>query len=74
MDPTSALPYVNKAILFVQSKNDPITAEEYFKKAMEIDPLGDVVYGPLAQLYLTLNRVEEAISVYDKAVSEMRFD
>jgi Tfp pilus assembly protein PilF len=72
MYPHSSLPYINKGMLYLQVKNDPVTAETLLKKAIDLDPLSDIAYGPLAQLYLTQNRVEEAIEIYNRAIEFAR--
>ncbi|KAJ3206110.1 TOM (translocase of outer membrane) complex component, partial [Clydaea vesicula] len=72
LNPNSSLPYINKALLYLQARNDAATAEKLLKKAIEIDPYGDVAFGPLAQLYLTQNRVAEAREVYDKSIAAAR--
>ena len=53
-------------------RGDPTTAETLFKKAIELDPLSDIAYGPLAQLYLTQNKIQDAIAIYNRAVEFAR--
>lgn len=59
-------------MLYLQLRGDPLKAEEMFKKAIELDPMSDIAYGPLAQLYLTQNKIQEAIEVYDRAIENAR--
>ena len=72
MNPLSPLPYINKAILAIQWKQDAATAENLCRKAIEIDPLCDIAYSQLAQLLCLSNRLDEAIQVYDKAIAIAR--
>ncbi|KAJ3397577.1 TOM (translocase of outer membrane) complex component [Lobulomyces angularis] len=72
MSPKSSLPYINKAMLYLQVKGDTSKAESLLKKAIEVDPSGDIAFGPLAQLYLTQNRIAEACEVYDKSIASAR--
>ena len=72
MNPKSPLPYINKAILAIQWKQDATTAETLCRKAIEIDPLCDIAYTQLAQLLCLSNRLDEAIQVYDKAITIAR--
>ena len=74
------------AMLYLQTRGDPNTAEKLFKKvrkkkknkylliiqAIEVDPQGDIAYGPLAQLYLSQQKVEEAVATYDQAVKKIK--
>ena len=59
-------------MLNLQFKNDPIEAEVLFKKAIQVDPMSDIAYGPLAQLYMSKNRTADAIAVYDEAIKSCR--
>ncbi|KAI8916161.1 hypothetical protein EDD86DRAFT_273010 [Gorgonomyces haynaldii] len=72
MDPKSPLPYINKAILFLQWKQDASKAEEQCRLALEQDPLCDIAYTQLAQLLCHQNRVDEALTIYDKAITVTR--
>ena len=60
-------------MLLLQTRGDYATAEELFKKAIEVDPLGDIPYGPLAQIYLTQNKLEKAVEIYDCAVNHILY-
>lgn len=71
-------------MLYLQNKNDPISAEKLLKQAIDLDPLSDIAYGtllscltsifpgPLAQLYLTQNKVDEAVVIYNRAIEYAR--
>ncbi|KAI8607357.1 hypothetical protein BC830DRAFT_1073067, partial [Chytriomyces sp. MP71] len=72
MDGTSPLPYINKSILFLQSRGDAATAEQLCKKAAEVDPTCDIAYIQLAQLLIHQNRLEDALAAYDTAVGVTR--
>lgn len=56
----------------MQFKNNPEQAEVLFKKAIEVDPMSDIAYGPLAQLYMSRNRTMDAVAVYDQAIESCR--
>ncbi|KAJ3055603.1 TOM (translocase of outer membrane) complex component [Rhizophlyctis rosea] len=70
--PNSPLPYINKAILYLQWKQDPVTAEAECRKATEVDPQCDIAFAQLAQLLLHQNKVEESLQHYDKAAELAR--
>ncbi|KAJ3310936.1 TOM (translocase of outer membrane) complex component [Boothiomyces sp. JEL0838] len=72
MDPSSPLPYINKAILCVQWKQDAVEAEKLCRKAIEVDPLCDIAYTQLAQLLCHQNKMEDALNVYDQAIDIAR--
>ncbi|KAJ3276098.1 TOM (translocase of outer membrane) complex component [Terramyces sp. JEL0728] len=72
MDPSSPLPYINKAILCVQWKQDANEAEKLCRKAIEVDPLCDIAYTQLAQLLCHQNKMEDALVVYDQAIEIAR--
>ncbi|KAJ3089658.1 hypothetical protein HK102_005844 [Quaeritorhiza haematococci] len=72
MQPDSPLPYINKALLYLQWKNDPETAENLLRKATEVDSMCDIAYAQLAQLLVAQNKMEEALATYDKAVLAAR--
>jgi import receptor subunit TOM70 len=72
MDATSPLPYINKAILKLQWKQESEEAEANCRKAIEVDPLCDIAYTQLAQLLCLQNKLAEAILIYDKAIAIAR--
>ncbi|KAJ3407550.1 hypothetical protein CcCBS67573_g00680 [Chytriomyces confervae] len=72
MDGTSPLPYINKSILFLQYKGDPVQAEQLCRKAAEVDPTCDIAFIQLAQLLIHQNRLEEALGAYDAAINVTR--
>jgi tetratricopeptide (TPR) repeat protein len=57
-----------KAILYLQNKEDPVSAEAECRKAVEADPLSDLALSQLAQLLSHQNKTEEAIEFYNRAV------
>lgn len=67
-DPSSPLPYINQALIALQFQNDADKAEVFLKKAIEVDPVCDIAYSHLGQVLLTLNKTDEALKVYEKAV------
>ncbi|KAJ3043774.1 TOM (translocase of outer membrane) complex component [Rhizophlyctis rosea] len=70
--PKSPLPYINKAILYLQWKSDPVIAEQECRTATEVDPQCDIAFAQLAQLLLHQNKVEESLQYYDKAAELAR--
>ncbi|KND02792.1 uncharacterized protein SPPG_01873 [Spizellomyces punctatus DAOM BR117] len=72
MMPNSPLPYINKAILYLQWKQDASTAEAECRKAIGVDPLCDMAYAQLAQLLLHQGKFEESLDAYDKAADLAR--
>ncbi|KAJ3129951.1 TOM (translocase of outer membrane) complex component [Nowakowskiella sp. JEL0407] len=72
LDPKSPLPYINKAILHLQWKQDVSTAEELCIKATKVDPLCDIAYAQLAQLQLQQNKIDDAIKSWDEAIKVTR--
>lgn len=72
MDNVSPLPYINKAILYLQWKQDATNAEAECRKALMIDPLCDIAYTQLAQLLCHQNKIDEALTVYDQAIAVTR--
>ncbi|KAJ3147872.1 TOM (translocase of outer membrane) complex component [Geranomyces michiganensis] len=67
MMPDSPLPHINKAILYLQWRQDPVTAETECRKAIAVDPLCDMAYAQLAQLLLHQGKFEESLDAYDHA-------
>ncbi|KAJ3191185.1 TOM (translocase of outer membrane) complex component [Irineochytrium annulatum] len=59
----------DEAVLYWQLKKDYKTAEECCLKASEVDPLCDIAYIHLAQLYLQQNRLKESLGAYEKAAA-----
>lgn len=72
LNPSSPLPYINKAAVAIQIMGDMAMAEAFCSKALEVDPLCDLAYVQLGQIKLTQSQVEEAIAYYDKAVELAR--
>lgn len=72
MNPTSPLPYINKAILHLQWKKDVETAEKLCRKAIEVDPYCDISFTQLAQLLIHQNRFDEALDCYTQAIDVSR--
>jgi import receptor subunit TOM70 len=60
------------AILYLQVKQDPVSAEENCRMAVEADPLSDVALMQLAQLLCHQDKITEAISFYDRAITVTR--
>lgn len=56
----------------MQVHNDAQSAEKQLLHAISLDPKSDIAYGPLAQLYLTQNKVEKAIEIYERVIEYAR--
>ncbi|KAJ3151588.1 TOM (translocase of outer membrane) complex component [Geranomyces variabilis] len=67
MMPDSPLPHINKAMLYLQGRQDPVQAEVECRKAIAVDPLCDMAYAQLAQLLLHQGKFEESLDAYDQA-------
>lgn len=74
LDPSSPLPYINKAMLYLQWKNDVETAKDLCKKAIEVDPLSDVAWTQLGQLETHSLDFEKAIDCYKHSLELVRSD
>jgi import receptor subunit TOM70 len=72
LDPKCPLPYINKAILYLQESEDAAQAEQECRKAVEADPLSEIALSQLAQLLSHQNKAEEAIEFYDRAIKVSR--
>ncbi|KAI9346891.1 protein import receptor [Obelidium mucronatum] len=72
MDGSSPLPFINKSILYLQSKGDAENAEKFCVQAAEVDPTCDIAYIQLAQLLIHQNRLEDALAAYDSAIKVTR--
>ncbi|KAJ3108271.1 TOM (translocase of outer membrane) complex component [Phlyctochytrium planicorne] len=72
LNPKSPLPYINKAILYLQWKKDTVKSEELFRKAIEVDPLCDIAYMQLAQQLIQKTDFTRAIECYDDAIGVSR--
>lgn len=59
--------YVNLALIY-RLKNDEATAEEMYKKAIELAPKNPSTHGSLGALYLSQNRIDEAIPLFEKCL------
>ncbi|KAI8819490.1 import receptor [Fimicolochytrium jonesii] len=70
--PNSPLPYINKAILYLQWKQDATTAEIECRKAIAVDPYCDIAYAQLAQLLLHQGKFSDSLDAYDKAAALAR--
>ncbi len=59
--------YINLGMLY-RLKEDDATAEEMYKKAIEIAPQDPNTYGSLGALYLSQNRIDEAIPYFQECL------
>ncbi|KAK3808715.1 MAG: mitochondrial outer membrane 72K protein [Benniella sp.] len=72
LKPSNPLPYINKALLLFQWKQDPLGAERLCLQSLEADPECDVAIATLGQLSLQQGNVDQAVYYFDKSVSLAR--
>ncbi|KAF9191786.1 TOM (translocase of outer membrane) complex component [Haplosporangium sp. Z 767] len=72
LNPTNPLPYINKALLVFQWKQDPAGAERLCLQSLEVDPECDVAIATLGQLFLQQGKIEKAIEYFDKSIDMAR--
>ncbi|KAF9436419.1 TOM (translocase of outer membrane) complex component [Entomortierella beljakovae] len=70
--PSNPLPYINKALLIFQWRQDPAGAERLCLQALDADPECDVAIATLGQLFLQQGKIEKAIEYFDKSVEMSR--
>ncbi|CAI2171594.1 18101_t:CDS:10 [Funneliformis geosporum] len=61
-----ALPFVNKAMLCFHIKNDPAQAEEFCRKALEIEPESDIANTIMSEILLARGNLETALQYLEK--------
>ncbi|GBB91579.1 hypothetical protein RclHR1_18960004 [Rhizophagus clarus] len=61
-----ALPFVNKAMLCFHVKNDHAQAEEFCRKALEIEPESDIANTIMSEILLARGNLEEALQYLEK--------
>lgn len=59
--------YMNLGLIY-RLKNDEASAEEMYKKAVELAPKNPNTYGSLGALYLSQDRVDEAMPLFEKCL------
>ncbi|KAI8596449.1 mitochondrial precursor protein import receptor tom70 [Dissophora ornata] len=72
LKPSNPLPYINKALLVFQWKQDPAGAERLCLQSLESDPECDVAIATLGQLFLQQGKIERAIEFFDKSIDMAR--
>ncbi|KAF9428379.1 TOM (translocase of outer membrane) complex component [Podila epigama] len=72
LKPSNPLPYINKALLVFQWKQDPTGAEKLCLQSLEADPECDVAIATLGQLFLQQGKIERAIEYFNKAIDMAR--
>ncbi|KAI8057692.1 hypothetical protein BDF22DRAFT_662018 [Syncephalis plumigaleata] len=72
LDPTNALAWVNRALLYMQQKGDPTGAEELLKKAIEVDNECEAAMISLAQIYLQQSKMADALALFERGVELAR--
>ncbi|KAI1315649.1 TOM (translocase of outer membrane) complex component [Mortierella claussenii] len=72
LTPSNPLPYINKALLVFQWKQDPAGAERLCLQSLEADPECDVAIATLGQLFLQQGKIERAIEYFDKSINMAR--
>ncbi|KAF9373416.1 TOM (translocase of outer membrane) complex component [Podila verticillata] len=72
LKPSNPLPYINKALLLFQWKQDPAGAERLCLQSLDADPECDVAIATLGQLFLQQGKIEKAIEYFDKSIEMAR--
>lgn len=72
MNPTSPLAYINKSVLYLQGKQDIQSAEAVIRTALDHDPTCDIALAQLAQILCHQNRMDDALDVYETALTHSR--
>ncbi|KAG0240377.1 hypothetical protein B0O80DRAFT_381294 [Mortierella sp. GBAus27b] len=72
LKPSNPLPYINKALLLFQWKQDPAGAERLCLQSLEADPECDVAIATLGQLSLQQANIEKAIEYFDRSIGLAR--
>ncbi|KAG0347742.1 TOM (translocase of outer membrane) complex component [Podila humilis] len=72
LKPSNPLPYINKALLLFQWKQDPAGAERLCLQSLDADPECDVAIATLGQLFLQQGKIEKAIEYFDKSIDMAR--
>ncbi|KAG0309449.1 TOM (translocase of outer membrane) complex component [Dissophora globulifera] len=72
LKPSNPLPYINKALLVFQWKQDPAGAERLCFQSLDADPECDVAIATLGQLFLQQGKIEKAIEFFDKSIDMAR--
>ncbi|KAK5815278.1 mitochondrial precursor protein import receptor tom70 [Linnemannia elongata] len=70
--PSNPLPYINKALLVFQWKQDPAGAEKLCLQSLDADPECDVAIATLGQLFLQQGKIEKAIEYFEKSIEMAR--
>jgi len=68
MNPSNPLSLINKAFLVARWKQDIETSISLLKKAIELDPMCELAYAHLGQLYIQTSQLELAIGAYTKGL------
>ncbi|KAJ3343379.1 TOM (translocase of outer membrane) complex component [Gonapodya sp. JEL0774] len=69
--PVSPLSYMNKAFSYIQ-RQDLAQAEQFCRRATEVDPKCDLAYAQWAQILMQQNKLDEALEKYEVAISLSR--
>jgi mitochondrial import receptor subunit TOM70 len=72
INPQLPLPYLNQAIIHSHVKNDVGRGIELTQRAIAVDPLCELAYMHLAQMYMAQGKVEDSIKTYEKALELAR--
>ncbi|KAF9107816.1 TOM (translocase of outer membrane) complex component [Mortierella sp. AM989] len=72
LKPSNPLPYINKALLVFQWRQDPAGAERLCLQSLDADPECDVAIATLGQLFLQQGKIERAIEFFDKSIDMAR--
>ncbi|KAL1914341.1 uncharacterized protein VTP21DRAFT_8980 [Calcarisporiella thermophila] len=72
LDPTHAIPYVNKALLAAQRDHNLAEAEKLCRKALQVDPDSDAALATLTQILLQQGKQAEANECIERSIELAR--
>lgn len=70
LTPTSGMPYAQRGILLLRSKEDPEAAEKFIEKGLEVDPRCEMAWELRGQLAMERGQHEKALESFQRALDE----
>nr|CUU97344.1 hypothetical transcript [Hymenolepis microstoma] len=70
LTPTSGMPYAQRGILLLRSKQDPEAAEKFIEKGLEVDPRCEMAWELRGQLAMERGQHEKALESFQRALDE----
>ena len=68
LDPNNAMVYNNIALLYTNNKFDNKKAEYFYNKSISVNPINPEAHNNLGTLYKSMDKFEEAINCFKKAI------